>query len=154
MYFTKNLSKKINFENNLILFKSKNGITSKVLLDMSLLILDNPKKNGKISFDLDCSSQALTLKQEKKNLSVCFAHLIKAVQFLKIKFRNRIIYNINNNSGGALYVSFAAFADKVVGTKNLNIRVLPKEIEKKMIKEANESINYFEAKNIGLVNDK
>ena len=154
MYFTKNLSKKINFENNLILFKSKNGITSKVLLDMSLLILDNPKKNGKISFDLDCSSQALTLKQEKKNLSVCFAHLIKAVQFLKIKFRNRIIYNINKNSGGALYVSFAAFADKVVGTKNLNIRVLPKEIEKKMIKEANESINYFEAKNIGLVNDK
>ena len=80
--------------------------------------------------------------------------MIKAVQFLKIKFRNRIIYNINNNSGGALYVSFAAFADKVVGTKNLNIRVLPKEIEKKMIKEANESINYFEAKKIGLVNDK
>ena len=44
MYFTKNLSKKINFENNLILFKSKNGITSKILLDMSLLILENPKK--------------------------------------------------------------------------------------------------------------
>ena len=146
------MSKKINFENNLILFKSKNGITSKVLLDMSLLILESPKKNKIISFDLDCSSQALTLKQEKKNLSVCFAHLIKAVQFLKIKFRNRIIYNINKNSGGALYVSFAAFADKVVATKNLNIRVLPKEIEK-MIKEANESINYFEAKNIGLVND-
>ena len=153
MYFTKNLSKKINFENNLILFKTKNGITSKILLDMGLLILKSPEKNKIISFDLDCSSQALTLKQEKKNLSVCFAHLIKAVQFLKNKFHNKIIYHINNNSGGALYVSFAAFADKIVATKNLNIRVLPKEIEKKMIKEVNKSVNYLQAKKIGLVHD-
>ena len=154
MYFTKNISKKIKLNNGSVLFKTKNGITSKILLDMSLLILKSPEKNKIISFDLDCSSQALTLKQEKKNLSVCFAHLIKAVQFLKKKFRNKIIYHINNNSGGALYVSFAAFADKVVATKNLNIRVLPKEIEKKMIKEeVNKSVNYLQAKKIGLVHD-
>ena len=153
MYFTKKISKKIQFDNDLILFKSKIGITSKILLDMSLLILKSPKKNKKISFALDCSSQALTVKQEKKNLSVCFAHLMNVVQFLKIKFQNKIIYYINNNSGGALYVSFAAFADKVVGTKKLNIRILPKEIEKKMIKDVNKSINYLQAKKIGLLHD-